>query len=355
MKTFLLFIAAFFGGSFISPLAGQENQHSPVQVSFVYPLGTHGYKSTAYVFDFSFNILTGYTGGVDGFELGGLINMNKGNVSGFQAGGIANITSGDVSGFQAAGIYSMAKNLEGIQINGIFGKTDESGGVQISGITNVSKETHVAIAGISNINASRVNGLQIAGILNTTKSIDGVQIGLINIADSCKKGVSIGLVNIIRNRYFDEWSFDVADYMNLGISYHLGTKELYTIFSGGFNLVEEKLWVAGLGLGHVNQVSPSFSIRPEVVCYTYFPMTYVKPLRDTWIYHLRVAFVRDLGSRLAISAAPGFYISKKSNRGTEDEYGYSQSPIPDFFDVRPAGSSNKTAFGFGMELSVILK
>jgi hypothetical protein len=135
----------------------------------------------------------------------------------------------------------------------------------------------------------------------------------------------------------------------------LGTKELYTIFSGGFNLIEDKLWVTGLGLGHVETISPVFSIRPEMVCYTYFPMTYEKPLRDTWAYHLRVAFVRDLGNRFAISAAPGFYFSKKSNKGTEEDYGYNQSPIPTFFDVRPAGSSNKTAFGFGMELSVILK
>jgi hypothetical protein len=354
MKTSLL-ITTLFIGSFISPLTGQDNTHTPVQVSFVYPLGTHGYKSIAYVFDFSFNILTGYTGGVNGFEIGGLINMNKGNVSGFQAGGIANITSGDVSGFQAAGIYSMAKNLNGIQINGIFGKVDSSDGVQISGIANVSNETHVAISGISNINATHTKGLQIAGIFNSTKTLDGVQIGLINIADSCEKGVSIGLVNIIRNRFFDEWSFDVADYMNLAISYHLGTRELYTIFSGGFNLVEDKLWVVGLGLGHAEQVSPVFSVRPELICYTYFPMEFERPLRDTWSYHFRVAFVRDLSRRLAISAAPGFYFSNKSNHGSETEYGYQQSPIPAFFDVRPAGSSNKYAFGCGLSLSVIFK
>jgi hypothetical protein len=300
-------------------------------------------------------MLTGITGNIHGFEAGGLINMNKGNVSGFQVAGLANITKGDISGFQAAGIWGTGASLDGMQVSGILGKVEASSGVQVSGIVNLSRDTRVSIAGITNMNTGAVNGLQISGILNQTHSLKGMQIGLINIADSSAKSISLGLINIIRDRFFDEWSIEFADYENLSIGYHLGTKELYTIFSVGMNLMKEKLWVAGLGLGHVERITDAFTVRPEMLWFTYFPFAFERPLRDTWTYHLRVAFVKDIGPRFSVSVAPGFYLAQKSNRGTEDDFGYDHSPIPPFYDVRRAGSSTKTSLGFGLALALIMK
>ena len=53
---------------------------SKVQVTFAYPLGSNGLNSLNYSNNFSLNILFGLNGGVDGVEIGGLMNYNKGEV-----------------------------------------------------------------------------------------------------------------------------------------------------------------------------------------------------------------------------------------------------------------------------------
>lgn len=353
MKTF--FIATLFMASFAIVTVKGQNNHFPVQVSFVYPIGTHGFKSNSIDFDFSLNMLTGFTGSIHGFEVGGLLNMNRGSVSGFQVAGLGNITKGSISGFQAAGIFGTGDSLNGMQVNGIMGNVGASYGVQVSGIVNISRDTRVGIAGLTNLNNGDVNGIQISGILNKTRNLNGVQLGLINIADSSAKGISIGLINIIRNRFFDELYIEFADYSNLSVGYHLGTKELYTIFSAGMNFAEDRLWVAGIGLGHVEKLGNAFTVRPEMLWYTYFPMAFESPLRDTWIWNLRLAFVRDLSPGFSISVAPGFYMAQKSNKGTEEDYGYNHSFIPPFFEVRRAGSSAKTSVGFGLALALMIR
>ena len=60
---------------------GKESRK--LQVTFAYPIGTAGITSRNYVNNFSFNILYGLNGGVNGFELGSLWNHNDGYVKGF--------------------------------------------------------------------------------------------------------------------------------------------------------------------------------------------------------------------------------------------------------------------------------
>ena len=66
-------------------------KRSPFQVTFVTPIGTNGVSSPEILNEFSFNMLVGVNGGVDGFELGGLINIDNGPVSGAQISGFGNI------------------------------------------------------------------------------------------------------------------------------------------------------------------------------------------------------------------------------------------------------------------------
>jgi hypothetical protein len=352
-KGFLL-ISLFFTSGL---LFCQESEYKsfPFQVSFVYPIGIHGTRSVQYNYDFSFNILTGNTGSIDGFEIAGILNTNQSNMSGCQIGGIGNITHGNIDGLQMGGIFSLADNLDGLQLNGIYSRCTESKGLQISGILNTSTSAKSSIAGIVNINEGKQQGIQIAGIYNQTKELDGVQIGLINMADTISNGISIGLINLIKKGYYDEWTFSVADYLNLGISYKMGLKRFYTIYTLGMNLIEDQLWVAGLGLGHIHDVSTKFSIQPEIICYNYYPMNFARRIRDTWISHFKLGFVSNLNQNLAFSIGPSIYLSWKSNRGIYDNYGYEQSLMNELFDVDRPYSNTRLGFGFGLSVGIIYK
>jgi hypothetical protein len=343
-------ILVFLGG--VSFSQESSYKHFPVQVTFVYPIGLHGTRSVEFVYDFSLNILTGNTGSINGFELGGLVNTNRGDIKGVQIGGLGNMTKGNVDGLQLGGLYSLADSVEGIQINGIFSKCSGLSGLQVSGILNMSKSSESSIAGIININTGKQNGVQIAGIYNRARNLNGVQIGLINITDTISKGVPIGLVSIVKKGHYDEWSFIISDYLNLGISYKLGVENLYTIYSAGMNLFQEPLWVAGLGIGQTHVINTKFSIQPEIICYTYFPMDFQRLLRDTYVGHFKFGLVRNLNENLALSFAPSIYLSWKSNRGIYEEFGYEQSPMEPLFDVKRSYTENKLGFGFGLSFEV---
>jgi hypothetical protein len=338
-------------------LCGQESdlKRFPLQFTFVYPLGTNGTRSVHYVYGFSLNALMGATGGIQGCEVAGILNINKSKISGLQVAGIGNFTNGNVQGLQVGGLINLANDLNGAQVGGIFNRAGHAGGLQVAGILNYATSSEASIGGLANINTGKQKGIQIAGIYNQAKDLDGVQVGLINITDTVNNGVSIGLINIVRKGLYDEWSFSFADYQNLGISYKLGTRQLYTIYSAGMNLINEQLWVFGLGLGHLQEWNPKYSFQPEIIGYVYFPMAFGRRIRDTYIAAFKFGFVRNINERIALSIAPSIYLSEKSNRGIFDEYGYEHSPIKPLFDVTPANSNSKLGFGFGLSLGLNLK
>ena len=121
----------------------QEKKYA--QLSFITPLGTNGYKSSVTTNSLSINLLYGVSGGVRGFELGGLHNTTKGDVNGFQVAGLGNVTTGIFKGVQFGGLYNIDVNL--------------TTGVQLAGITNVIKGNYVnlMIRLKKNIPATRKN------------------------------------------------------------------------------------------------------------------------------------------------------------------------------------------------------
>ena len=65
----------------------------------------------------SFNLLAGYYAKLDGFELGGLANLQTEEVYGVQIAGLANVVGGNVKGFQAAaGLNLIRTDLKGLQV-----------------------------------------------------------------------------------------------------------------------------------------------------------------------------------------------------------------------------------------------
>jgi len=259
----------------------------PFQISLVPGVSTHGQLNSQVINNFSLNIFGGYTAGTNGFEIGGLFNIDQKDVKYFQAAGLFNSVGGAVTGFQAAGINNLVQDnvfgfqaaginnfvtgkMHGFQAAGIYNHVSDSvKGFQAAGIGNFSKEkvSGVQIAGVANISNREMNGVQIAGVVNYTKKLKGLQIGLINIADT-SAGYSIGLINIIIKGYH-KLSFSANEIENVNAAFKTGNSKLYSILKAGVNLSDSnKVYSFGYGLGSELSLNKkkTLSINPELSC-----------------------------------------------------------------------------------------
>jgi hypothetical protein len=240
----------------------------PFQFSVVPGLSTHGKLSGQVINSFSLNMLGGYTGGLKGFEIGGLFNINKKEAGYFQAAGLFNLTGGRQGGFQAAGIANTVLGFtEGFQVAGVsnYNKLHMHGfqaagvvnynqkgfrGFQVGGVYNHSSgyTAGVQVAGVVNFARQKMKGAQIAGVANYAYHNKGLQIGLFNIADT-SDGYSIGLFNFVRRGYHKIY-LGTDETMQGSFAIKSGNRKLYSILLGGLNWeTNNKLYAAGYGLG----------------------------------------------------------------------------------------------------------
>jgi hypothetical protein len=255
----------------------------PYQVSFTPGLSSQGKLSAQVTNNISLNVLGGYTGGVNGVEVGGLFNINKRNVKyaqvagllningesmfGAQVAGLNNTVLGGVNGVHAAGISNIVRGqLNGVQVAGIYNHVSNTvKGIQVAGISNFAKEkvNGMQISGIGNIAYRQMNGIQVGGIFNYAKRLRGVQIGLINIADT-SEGYSIGLLNIILKGYH-KLAITSNELMNVNASFKTGNKKLYSILMAGYNHGNDaKIYSFGYGIGNEVKLNNHLSINPEL-------------------------------------------------------------------------------------------
>ncbi len=170
----------------------------PFQISFVPHFGTNRNLSGAMENNFSLNILAGYSNGVNGVEIGGLVNIDRENVRGLQIAGLADVVGGNVHGLQAGGIMNHVRgSLHGLQVGGILNHVHgDVSGLQVGGIMNhvEGTVTGLQIAGIYNHTPHSVKGMQIAGIANYSPGdVSHVQIsGIANYAKGTIGGFQIG-------------------------------------------------------------------------------------------------------------------------------------------------------------------
>ncbi|NLR90205.1 STN domain-containing protein [Flammeovirga agarivorans] len=202
------------------------------QFTLVPFLSNANFLGGSYVNKVSLNTFMGYSAGVEGIEIGGLVNINRYKVTGVQIGGLANIVGGNVKGVQiggitnynmnkvdglsVGGIFNMAKdstlgmhvggivsmtrkNVYGLQIGGILAaaKTNVHG-MQLSGIYNYAESINgMQVSGITSSTKENINGMQLAGISNYGKNINGAQVsGIFNIVSDTTKGAQIaGIYN----------------------------------------------------------------------------------------------------------------------------------------------------------------
>lgn len=250
------------------------------QVSLFGGIGTNGGNSANTTNKLSANILWGHNGGVNGTEVGGLVNsvvkdVNGvqvaglgnavgGDVKGTQVGGLFNVNRGTTNGAQAAGLINVGKKVNGVQAAGLmnvadrgatgiqaaglgnYSGRDSKAGVQGAGLFNVNQgksniqvaglfntgrgRSNMQIAGLFNVTRSTAN-IQVSGLLNVAKKINGFQIGLINIADTA--GATIGLINIVKSGY-NRFEISGSEVLYFNAELKLGSRKFYNIFHAGY-------------------------------------------------------------------------------------------------------------------------
>lgn len=206
----------------------------PFQISFVPPMSTNGLDNHKMINRVSVNILAGFSGGTNGVEVGGFVNVNKQDMTGGQFGGFANIIGGDAKGVQAAGFFNTAiGSIEGAQLAGFHNYASDSLiGTQAAGFSNVTKgkaegaqlagfvnlatasSKGVQAAGFSNTVVGNLTGTQAAGFVNmATDSVLGSQIaGFVNYSKRTKGAQVAGFVNIAPQEIE---GFQLAGFVNI--------------------------------------------------------------------------------------------------------------------------------------------
>jgi hypothetical protein len=283
----------------------------PIQLTFIYPLGTGWVKSACNSYHVSLNILGGVTGQTKGIELGSLFNINMQGAIGaqfaglfnctgsacsdiqsrnVQFGGLFNITNkgksaqfgglfnvGDTAWIQGGGLFSISKNAF-VQLSGIFnyantalfqaagiGNTAKQSGAQFAGIFNGGCTVPFQAAGIANVAEKSV--CQIAGIFNKTKE-GRFQMGLINVRDTAD-GVSLGLINIVKKGGILEAGIEAGEFVHTALTFRSGVQRLYSIINVGYNYTE-KFWTVGGGFGTSFKLVGNLSLNLELLHATFY-------------------------------------------------------------------------------------
>ncbi len=247
----------------------------------------------------SLNAIAGFNGGIEGLEIGGLINGTRAHVRGVQVAGVANYVGDDVRGGQVSGLANVNRGvMRGIQMAGFANINEQADAIQLAGAFNFNKSVSrgMQLAGLFNIGrqvaGSQVSGffnfslgqnevqlagllniaektdVQMSGILNVAKQVDYLQLGLINVADTVG-GASFGLLNLIRRGY-NRLEFSVSESMYANMAIKLGTRHFYNIFqiSSNFRRTIERdgmVWGYGYGLGFFHRLDANVRLNPELL------------------------------------------------------------------------------------------
>lgn len=236
----------------------------PFQISLIPYIGTNWKVSGSVTNRFSLNVLAGYSGGLDGVEIGGLLNMTRNVASGVQIAGLANYVEGTNDGVQIGGLVNfVGKTTESVQVAGLvnYGK-GRFDGVRVAGLVNISNDSSngVQIAGLFNLDNRCARGVQLAGLVNYSRVLSGVQLGFINVASTVESGAPIGFFSYVSDGYhLFELSANEIFYANL--SFKSGTKAFYNIFQVGIG--DNLKFQGAYGIGTAIQLSRKMALNVE--------------------------------------------------------------------------------------------
>ncbi|MDR1054954.1 MAG: hypothetical protein LBL90_03840 [Prevotellaceae bacterium] len=335
--------------SFIPDKTDAKIKNAFVQASLFFPIGTSGRASPNYHYNLSLNIAEGVTGGIRGVELNGLTGISH-YINGVQINGLG-AANGEVKGLQLSGLISGTSHLSGLQISGLVGLANNVRGIQLNGVLGLANKLEgLQVAGFVNITKS-VQGMQLAGALNRTKSLRGLQIAIVNVIDTVSSGIPLGIVNIVQKGGYSQWELYTSDIVNIGVGYKLGIRKFYSIYSVGFNFIEDRLFSAGFGFGSnwVISKNKKYEFQPELLNYFYFPTDF-KTIRFTSATQLKLGFVRNFG-KVGVYLAPSVYVSIMDKK--DGIYDYKISPVRAVH--KRESSDNKLSIGIGYTVGISLQ
>ncbi len=202
--------------------------------------------------NFSFNILYGLNGGVNGAEIGSILNYNRGEVKGFQLSGVSNINTGYSKGFLLSGVSNICM--------------DSTTGVFVSGVLNYSEQNSKGFQlATTNFAANEFKGFQL-GVFNYAKKLNGVQIGVFNYLSDGEKALPIGLFSIVKNGHY-EFELTGGEVIYSNLNYKMGVERFYTIFKAGYSSYKNNpVYSFGLGFGGNISVSEKQKISVDLSC-----------------------------------------------------------------------------------------
>ncbi|MEO5643155.1 MAG: hypothetical protein ABIQ40_12590 [Bacteroidia bacterium] len=294
------------------------------QISLLPFISTNGKLSGNVINRFSLNIIGGYSGGTNGCELGGALNIARGNIRGLQLCGGANVVGGNVKGVQGSGGFNFTMGaLHGVQVSGgsnflldtlvgvqlaggsnvirgrVYGgqiagginiATNDLDGfqlagggnftngkmnrLQVSGGLNYAGMTKgIQLSGGANISADTMTGLQISSGLNFARHTNGMQIAVLNISQELK-GFQIGVLNIsdtcsggipigllsIVRKGLHQLEFSSTETGFLNIAFRSGVPAFHSILVAGFD-PQSSAWTYGYGFGHDFRLGNKFNIN----------------------------------------------------------------------------------------------
>ena len=315
-KAFLSFIAI---AMLLNVAMGQNPdlpESKPVkdfQLSLIPFIGSDGANAINNTYRLSVNILAGITGGIEGVEAGGFLNITRGNVRGVQVSGFGNLVSGDLRGIQAAGFINVAGgDVQALRGSGFLNITGGSfKGFTGAGFANVTGGNHQGFAGAGFANvtggnfmgfqgagfgnftggdvygpqlagfmntAGNVRGIQAAGFLNIAREVEGIQLGFINIADTIS-GLPIGFLSIVKRGGLRQFEISGSDALHVGAAFRIGLPAFYNIFSAGYRPFDSgRTGGFGYGIGTAIALSEALVMNIEA---------HSTQLRTDWSWKIR--------------------------------------------------------------------
>ncbi|MFZ5890875.1 MAG: LA_2272 family surface repeat-containing protein [Myxococcota bacterium] len=248
----------------------------------------------------SLNLVGGYSGGLRGFEVGSVLNLEAGCVEGAQIAGVLNASEGSMRGFQVSGAVNLTRgSVRGVQVAGAANVTGPvsaalqvSGaanvvdgdvrGVQIAGATNVTTGwvRGLQLAGAANIATTSMSGAQIAGGMNfgaadfsglqlapvnfSSGQVSGAQIGVVNVAEKSDFSLGVVSVNTRGRTQVEGWTAVESGFFAAALKH--GGKHWYGLYGLGTRAADPELNLV-LGFGMDTPLSDRFYLGGDVVGY----------------------------------------------------------------------------------------
>lgn len=304
----------------------QDTLHRTAQFSILPFVGTNHLLSGQVINDFSFNLIAGYSRGVNAFEAGGFANLVLEHVSGVQVSGAVNLVGGRLDGLQFAGFSNhVFGKSHGYQFAGAVNTywTDASG-AQFAGFANfnVQNFSGLQVAGTANVTLGKKHGWQVAGLMNIANELEGVQIAPLNIAQKVRKGRQLGVVNFadssakapiglfsyVRKNGYRRLEIGYNELTQANLTFKTGMRRFYNIFTGGVtpqDSLKNWVWSYGYGIGTALKLDRrERSLLNLDATFNLLSVGQVPQFNQHTRFQL--SFEQRLGSKLTLALGPSF-------------------------------------------------